>query len=196
MVKSRVSRNCVFERGRDGESGGTLKIRKIRFWAERGPALWGSTNRDRRGNKRCATTGPRRVNALGYDSSSGSLVRPPVEKPRLLASRISGTVWYVFAVNTLGRRFPRTSIRLFVPPAAQNYIGSEKLSGKFEFLSTRGKRFFSEETSKAKELDGFKLSERISGEEGEKKGRGWFCKGSVNSKRNRLRNSMKMGNIG
>lgn len=72
MVKSRVSRNCVFERGRDGESGGTLKIRKIRFWAERGPALWGSANRDRRGNKRCATTGPRRVNALGYDSSSGS----------------------------------------------------------------------------------------------------------------------------
>lgn len=81
-----------------------------------------------------------------------------------------------------------------MPPAAQNYIGSEKLSGKFEFLSTRGKRFFSEETSKAKELDGFKLSERISGEEGKKKG--WFCEGSVNSKRNRLRNSMKMGNIG
>lgn len=93
VVKSRVSRNCVFEGGRGGESGGTLKIRKIRFWAERGPALWGSTNRDHRGNKRCTTASRecpriRFIIGLAHPASSP----PPVEKSlgfSLLASRIS-----------------------------------------------------------------------------------------------------------
>lgn len=93
VVKSRVSRNCVFEGGRGGESGGTLKIRKIRFWAERRPALWGSTNRDRRGNKRCTTASRecpriRFIIGLAHPASSP----PPVEKSlgfSLLASRIS-----------------------------------------------------------------------------------------------------------
>ena len=146
-----------------------MKIRKIRFWAERGPALWGSTNRDRRGNKRCTTASRecpriRFIIGLAHPASSP----PPVEKSlgfSLLASRISPRLVrvcgkYTWKEDSFGLPFDS----LCSSPPFLKIISDLKSyrvnSSSFRTPGNR-ERFFSEETSKAKELDGFKLSERM-----------------------------------